>query len=228
MPAQPNTNDVLTAYATPADVDSAQSLELHYTWSVNGNVVRSGFELDSLDGASWFDRGDSVSVSIYADDGLTQGTASTSSTVTVVNSAPTAPSVALSPTAPTEGDEDLTCTASGSTDADNDSLEYTFSWIDPDGSISASTGPTSSMSDTLSGASTTAGDWTCQVTATDGSATSSAGSSTVTVNHEETCAFATPDSTVALGNGVEMGLNLINDSPPIPWADTRLAMTFTS
>ena len=228
LPTQPSTNDVLTAYNTASDADSGQTLELHYTWYVNGNIVQSGFELETLDGSSWFDRGDSVSVSIYADDGLTQGSPATSSTVTVANSTPTSPSVALSPTNPTEGEDDLTCTASGSTDADNDSLQYTFSWIDPDGNVSSSTGPTSSMSDTLSVTSTTEGDWTCQVTATDGSASSSTGSSTVTVesSEDETCVFATPDSTVALGNGIEIGLNLINDSLSDPLGRYTLTNDF--
>ena len=228
LPSQPNTDDVLTAYGTPSDVDTGQILELHYTWSVNGNVVYSGFELENLDGASWFDRGDTISVSIYANDGLTSGLSVTSSTVTVVNSIPTVPSVAVSPTAPIEGDEDLTCTASGSTDADSDTLQYTFSWIDPDGYVASSTGPTSNLNDTLAAASTTAGDWTCQVTATDGSAFSGVGSSTVTVESSGggTCSFETPDSTVTLGNGVEMQLNLIADSLSDPLGRYSLTNDF--
>ena len=63
--------------------------------------------------------------------------------------------------------------APAASDADGDSLLYTYNWFDPNGSNASSAGPTSNSSDTLAAASVSAaGDWTCQVSASDGSASS--------------------------------------------------------
>ena len=131
LPTQPYTNDTVTAYATASDADSGQSLQLHYTWYVNGNAVVNGYGMDTLSGVSSFSKGDNIFVSVYATDGVDQGPSDSSSIVTVENSPPSSPTVGLSPTDPTEGIEDLTCSASGSSDADNDSVQYTYSWVDP-------------------------------------------------------------------------------------------------
>ena len=66
------------------------------------------------------------------------------------------------------------------------------------------------------------------MTATDGSATSSVGSSTVTVESSGggSCAFAPADSTVALGNGVNMELNLLNGNLTDPLGRYTLTNDF--
>ena len=54
-------------------------------------------------------------------------------------------------------------------DADNDSLQYTYTWIDPTGAIQSIDGPTGNASSTLPVATTFEGTWTCAVTPNDGS-----------------------------------------------------------
>ena len=103
LPTQPYTNDTVTAYATASDADSGQSLQLHYTWYVNGNAVVNGYGMDTLSGVSSFSKGDNIFVSVYATDGVDQGPSDSSSIVTVENSPPSSPTVGLSPTDPTEG-----------------------------------------------------------------------------------------------------------------------------
>ena len=177
-PSAPTTNSVLTASTTTTDADS-DSVSLRYAWSVNG--VLTGTSGSTLNGATYFERDDVVTVSVTPNDGERDGAAVTSSSVTVRNTAPTAPGVAIDPASPVSGD-DLVCgVATPGTDADGDSVTYSFAWTENGRAYTTTTG-SSWSGDTVPGASVQGGDvFVCSGTATDGVGTSSAGTSSATV-----------------------------------------------
>jgi len=157
-----DTSLVALVKATDPDGDELSSV---VAWYVNGSRVSAS--TTTLEGSTWFDKGDTIYAEVQADDGFDTGPALTSASVTVLNSPPTAPEISLSPSEPTEGD-DITCVMdSVSTDADSDSLTYTFSWTVEGTPTAGST--TTYTNDTLS-----ASDWTeedrvvCTVVANDG------------------------------------------------------------
>jgi formylglycine-generating enzyme required for sulfatase activity len=185
LPSSAATDTVLTANTVSAD-DDGDTLTLTYAWTVSGTVVASGAS-DSLDGATAFDRGDTVSVTVTADDG-SDTTSATSTTLTVANSAPGAPVVSISPADPEEG-EDLLCSVdTASTDADGDAISYTVSWAADGVSYAAGSGwigpfTTSLTDDSVDGADTLEGEtWTCTVTPDDGTDTGTAGSDSVDID----------------------------------------------
>jgi hypothetical protein len=157
------TNDTLTASASATDADG-DTLSYTYDWYVDGTLVQSGAS-DTLSGVDAFDRDQAVVVEVNVEDG-SEGSSGTSDTLVVSNSAPTAPVVQITP-ADAESGDDLTCEIlTGSTDADDDAITYSFAW-DVDGAAhgAASDTATSSLVD---GADVGAGQtWTCEVTAAD-------------------------------------------------------------
>jgi hypothetical protein len=156
----------LTAKATASDVDK-DTLSYAYTWYVD--KVKQVTTTATLDHKS-FKKGSAVYVIVTADDG--ESTASkTSSTRTVSNSTPTTPAnPVLSPSSPKVTDN-LVCATAGSTDADGDSLTYSYAWYR--NGMLYGTYTSTARSHTLSSASTARGQrWYCRVRATDGSATS--------------------------------------------------------
>ena len=157
------TNDTITASAIASDIDG-DSITLTYTWSVNQNQVQSD-STNTLAG-SLFAKGDSVSVKVVATDGQADSTEALATT-TISNSLPTTPSVSIFPAVPVEGVNDLVCTASGSTDADQDNVSYAFAWT-VDGSVytNASTSGNASTVSTADIAATE--EWECTATPFDG------------------------------------------------------------
>ena len=87
-PADPQTNDVLTATATAADVDG-DSVTFSYVWKRNGVTIsgQTGNTLD-LSVAENGDNGDTIAVEVTPNDGTTDGDVVSAST-TVANSVPT-------------------------------------------------------------------------------------------------------------------------------------------
>ena len=104
-----------------------------------------------------------------------------SEVVTVLNSAPSAVGVAIDPALPLIN-QDLVCTVdTPSTDADGDTINYSFSWT-VDGA--AYTGATSTTwpKDTVPGTDTTENEvWECTATPSDGTASGASGTDSVTV-----------------------------------------------
>jgi hypothetical protein len=136
-----------------------------------------------LSGATYFSRGDSVAVTVTPSDADGAGSAVTSSSVTVSNSAPTVPAIAISPSAPVSGDA-LTCSVtSGATDADGDSLTYTFEW--DVGGVAYTGASSAATTSTVPGSVVDGGEtWTCEAFASDGTTTSS---TVATSNTVESC-----------------------------------------
>ena len=118
------TDDALTATVVASDAEG-DAITLDYTWSVNGAAVQSGAN-NSLASSNYV-RGNIVSVTVTPSDANATGPSAIDG-LTVANTAPTAPAVALSPASPVEGIDDLVCSASGSSDADGDSVSYSFGW----------------------------------------------------------------------------------------------------
>lgn len=124
-PAQPRTNDILTAAVVAHDPDG-DPMTFAYQWIRNGTdlVGATAASLD-LSVAGHGDRGDAIAVRVTASDGALSSAPVTSATVVVLNTAPVA-SVALSPTAPTTNTV-MVATATAS-DADRDALTLTYTW----------------------------------------------------------------------------------------------------
>ena len=108
-----------------------------------------------------------------ASDGAATGTA-TSSSVTVVNTAPTAPTIDITPGSPRAGDSLVCSIVTASTDADGDPITYDITWDDGTSILSAAT-TTTRAGDTVPGSYVGASEtWTCEVVADDGTDTSTA------------------------------------------------------
>jgi hypothetical protein len=174
-PSTVRTNDTIGATASASDADS-DALTTTITWSVNGKVVSTGTSL----AGSFFSKNDKVDASAVASDGTDSSVARVAS-VTIANTAPTTPGIAFSPSAPGDADN-IQCTiATASTDADGDTLTYAYSWT-RNGSAFTGTTTTTRSGDTVPASSTTGGDtFVCNVTASDGTATSAAATRSVTV-----------------------------------------------
>lgn len=177
-PGTLRTNDEAVANVSASDPDG-DTVTRSYAWTVNGIPVASAGS--TLDGAVWFDKGQTVQVTVTPDDGADIGAASSSASVTVANSAPTTPVVSIDPMDPSASD-DLVCGIdTGSVDPDGDTASYTFAW-DRDGSAYAGATRTLYTSDTVPASATSDGEtWTCEVVAGDGVDESGVGSREVSV-----------------------------------------------
>ena len=95
LPATLYTNDTATASAAVTDPDG-DSPTVTYAFSVDGTVVQDG-PSPALDGAVFFDKGQSIAVVVTATDGTDSASAS-AGPITVQNSLPSAPEVSIDAT----------------------------------------------------------------------------------------------------------------------------------
>ena len=79
-------DSTVTATASLSDVDGTQSVSANYEWFVNGSSVQNGSSM-TLDGAN-FVKGDEVYVVVTPNDGVEDGNAVTSTSITIGNTAP--------------------------------------------------------------------------------------------------------------------------------------------
>lgn len=172
------TNDTLTATPASSDADG-DSVSDTYAWYVNGTLIAP--TTATLSGATYFSKGDTVYARVTPSDGTTSGTAVSSSTLTIGNTAPTAPVAEIDPADPEDGLDPLVCAIdSSATDEDGDTLTYAFTWT-VDGSEYTGDTDTATTS-TVPAAATDGGDvWICTIKASDGTTTGSGGTATVTV-----------------------------------------------
>jgi hypothetical protein len=177
----------LSISASDADGDAISFL---YDWSVNGVSTSTSDTLDS----SHFVRGDSIEASVTPFDGFGSGS-TVIDTLIVSNSLPTSPSVSL-PSNPREGVDDLECSIdTPSTDADGDTISYTFSWTVNGTPYSGATQTAVWTGDVVSATNTSAGEvWVCTVVPNDGFIDGAAGSSTTTIKNADTRVFVTGSS----------------------------------
>ena len=129
--------DTLTCTpGTATDVDG-DTITYIYRWTVDG--TSTGTTSSTLS-SSYFDKGETVVCSVQPTDGTDTGASVSSNAVTISNTAPTGASASLTPTTAYEADT-LTCTGSGATDADGDTVSYTYEWT-INGSTSSRTAAT--------------------------------------------------------------------------------------
>jgi hypothetical protein len=165
-PAEVFTDDTVTAAYTSFDPDGQALSLVAYDWRVNGESVLSSAE-PSLDGASYFGRGDQISVNITVSDGVTESEAE-SEALEVSDTAGEAPEVGIEAeqTRPTE---DIVCQIlSAPTDIDTDSEpSYAFVWS-VDGKLhEGELLSTHRVGDTLPSTATASEQvWTCELVAT--------------------------------------------------------------
>ncbi len=180
-PNSVRTDDVLTLTASGIDPDPGDSTSLSQQWRVNGlAIAQTG---TTLDGASWFQRGDVVDCVVTVTDGTDSATA-LSNAITIDNSSPGAPTLAISPAVARSHTDDLHCQVDlAAIDPDAaDSLSYSFSWMVDGLAWSGSTTQTDWPGDTIP-ASETSGvqTWTCTALASDGTASGPTASASVTL-----------------------------------------------
>ncbi|MEZ4462823.1 MAG: fibrinogen-like YCDxxxxGGGW domain-containing protein [bacterium] len=194
-PAAPTTSQSLTclvdAPATDADGDT---ITYAYAWTKNGTAT--AFTAPTIASADTA-KGDVWRCSVTANDGAENGDAGFAET-TVVNQAPGQPTIAITPASPKTTDA-LTCAVTTpATDADGDTLSYTYAWTRNgiDAGISVAT---------VSAAATQKGElWACEARANDGTTTSTpAGAQTIIQNSAPTAPSiaitpATPKTTDTL------------------------------
>ncbi|MEC8381491.1 MAG: Ig-like domain-containing protein [Myxococcota bacterium] len=179
-PSAVTTDDILTATVSASDSDG-DPITYTFYWSVDdgtgAQLVQTtstgSFESDSLDGVTHFDRGDTITVEVVANDG--NGTATLTSTPLVVgNAPPSAFNVLISPSDPVAGLDDLLCTAQTS-DADMDAVVLSYEWT-------VNGVPSTITADTVPGSQTVNNEvWECAVTPNDGTDDGATASATVTV-----------------------------------------------
>ncbi len=178
VPASPATTDDLTVQIDTPSIDpEGQTVTYSYAWTINGNPSSETSDTLSFEETS---KNDAVGVLVTPKDGTQDGTAATAST-TVVNTPPTAPGVQIAPASPEATVDDLVCSvATASTDADGDSVIYTYAWtVDAAPYTNAVT--TTAPGDTVPAGDTLENEvWQCTVTADDGDVTVD-GSAQVTV-----------------------------------------------
>jgi len=158
------TDDLLIATAE-SDDGYGSPADLTWSWSVNGSEVAT--EVSELDGAAFFEKGDTVTVSVTPFSDEVTGDASIAEIV-VSNTAPEAPSVELSPNESHEGGDDLICeVTTPSTDSDGDAVTYSVEW-QLNGAIFSDTSTTYWTGDTIPSSYLMEGDmWICTVTSHD-------------------------------------------------------------
>jgi hypothetical protein len=163
LPNNPTTAQDITAYGVGFDDDDGDPEGYVVRWYVNGVLQVPQTPDPMVIDDAFTVRGDQIYAELVAKDPFSTGNTVTSQTLTVVNTVPTPPVVAITPNPPGEQDN-LTCgIITPSTDADGDTITYTYGWT-RNGAVLA--GETSA---TLSASATSFADiFTCTVTPNDG------------------------------------------------------------
>ena len=213
-PATVYTTDTLNCSFTVTDADVNDSLSVNYTW-YNGSTAFSSGTINVTNGTSnsiTLDssntiKGETWNCSVIPYDGTSYGTEK-SAAKTIQNSLPTAPVIDVLPNSPDDDDDLAANIVNVSTDADNDSITYSYQWY-KNNVLQA--GQTAS---TLSNLLTSGGEtWKCVVTPNDGTGNGATGEDSVNIsgaapfcgdgscNGAETCSSCSADCGSCGGGG---------------------------
>ena len=221
LPAYKSTSN-LTAAGASTDADS-DSVAYTYQWKKAG--IDIGGATSSTLASSNYVKGDVITVSITPNDGTIDGTPMVSAGATISNSLPSQPTVAVAPSTAYDASE-LTCNPTGSTDADTDSITYTYAW-QKDAVVQGAL-----TTNTVSASSTSAGEtWKCVATPNDGTADGTAGEGSVTILSDLDATPPTIPAANILGTTVQGGNDAITitfDEPVVAADGTWSANEFTS
>jgi hypothetical protein len=133
-PTVPREGDTITASIMGGSDDDGDSISYRYTWWINGVSRATSASLSSAS----FQKHDTVQLEVTPSDGIDDGGAVRSATLTVANSAPTFTDLALSPEDASLGGT-LTALPTGWYDADGDPESYRYEWT-VDGVVEGSAG----------------------------------------------------------------------------------------
>lgn len=155
----------LTCEATVSDPD--ETIAPTYIWSSNSSILGSGSTLNLSTLSQLLSPYNTIDCIVNITDS-NGGAANDTQQEVLADRNPTPPAIAIgwsgTGSAPVEGIDDLTCTASGATDPDQvGTISYSYEWSSDRGQII--------LGDTVSGSLTSANElWICEVTTTDGTA----------------------------------------------------------
>jgi len=181
------TNDDLNCTFAVTDDDAGDSLTANYTWYNGTNAlitgalsVTNGTQYSIILGNGNTTKGETWNCSITPYDEHYYGAAK-STTRTISNSLPTAPVVDVLPDIPNDNNDLAVSITTSSTDADNDSITYSYQWYKNNVSQAGQT------STTLSNLLTSVGEtWKCIVTPNDGTGNGATGQDSATINGTST------------------------------------------
>ncbi|MBC8501058.1 MAG: PGF-pre-PGF domain-containing protein [Nanoarchaeota archaeon] len=195
-PKSPIAGDTLTCNVTVESVDvDNTTIYYNYTWYKDNSSVQTNYTTQTTStlsstasGTSTYECNVTVTDGQYTTDRI-------SDSVKVGNSAPTTPVVDVTPNV-AYTDDILVCNATNSTDANNDTVTYTYKWFRKSSGQTQFYLQTPTSSELGSGNTTKSDAWKCEVKAFDSSAYSGASSDTVTVlNTKPNITSATPSTT---------------------------------
>jgi hypothetical protein len=174
-PVRTETNVTASVVASDVDLDP---VTLAYQWRVNGAIL--GVTTSSLNGLLYFDRDDTVEVTVTPTAGGLTGAAAVLSVV-VANTPPPQPTVTFSDVDPVGGEDDIVCQVAASADVDSDAVTYSIRWTRNGANYSGPRTTTTWTNDTIAAASHVPGDqWVCTATPNDGLENGTAGTASVT------------------------------------------------
>ncbi|MEC7983594.1 MAG: hypothetical protein VX278_00440, partial [Myxococcota bacterium] len=167
-------DDTITCNQSSSDADN-QTLSESYVWTntTTGAVLGSGTSL-TLD-SSVASPSDVISCALTVSDASGDSATNTTS-ITLGNRAPSAPTVSLTPD-PAYIDDTITCTATGSSDPDGESVSYTYAWTQ-NGSDRSENGTT------LAGSLSSGDAIVCTVTPSDGNTSGTATTASLSIANQ--------------------------------------------
>lgn len=194
------TDSMLSPSATVVDNDG-DTFTLTWTWKVSGSTV--GDTTGMLDGTNTegdgFDRGDTVSYTLVADDGTDTSEVFTSTVETVANKPPEIAGATFDPPL-TLPSEDVICVPAGEVvDADGDTVTLEAVWTRNGSTYAGLTDTTSFTGDTIPYSATTLKEkWGCTIEADDGTDSTTTDEAVATIRPERIIYYV--ESQSDLGN----------------------------
>jgi len=191
-PDNPKTDDdLLSTITTPSTDADSDTVTYSYAW-YKDDAFQGGLTGDTV-GSANTSVGEVWRCVVTPNDGIINGpTGQDEVTIAPENSPPTAPVVDVTPDNPKTGDDLVSTITTLSTDADSDTVTYSYAWYKNDALQGGLTGGTVTSADTSAGEV-----WRCVVTPNDGTVDGSTGEDVVAIGNSPPTApvvDVTPDN----------------------------------